>query len=57
MECKPEGQRSVGWPRLWWKDGVEDDLRKLVVNNWWLVTNDSELWKKILREAKAHNGL
>jgi hypothetical protein len=57
MECKPEGRRSVGQPRLRWKDGVEDDLRKLKVKNWWMVTKDRESWKKILREAEAHNGL
>jgi hypothetical protein len=36
---------------------VEDDIRKLKVNNWWMVAKDGELWKKILREAEAHKGL
>jgi hypothetical protein len=57
MECKPEGQMSVGRPRLQWKDGVEDDLRKLNVKNWWTVAKDRESWKNILWEAEAHNGL
>jgi hypothetical protein len=57
MECKPEGRSSVGRPRLRWKDGVEDDLRKLNVKNWWTVAKDRESWEKILREAEAHKGL
>jgi hypothetical protein len=43
MECKPEGRRSVGRPRLRWKDGVEDDPRKPNVKNWWTVAKDREL--------------
>jgi hypothetical protein len=57
MESKPEGRRSVGRPRLRWKAGVEDDLRKLNVKNWWTVAKDRESQKKILREAEAHKGL
>jgi hypothetical protein len=34
-----------------------DELRKLNVKNWWTVAKDRESWKKILREAEAHNGL
>jgi hypothetical protein len=57
MECKPEGRWSVGRPRLRWKDGVDDDLRKLKIKNWWTVAKDRESWKKILREAETHKGL
>jgi hypothetical protein len=57
MEYKLEGWRSVGWPRLRWKDRVEDDLRQLNVKNWWRVVKDRESWKKIQRESEAHNGL
>jgi hypothetical protein len=57
MECKLEGWRSVGRPRLQWKDGVEDDLRKLKVKNWWTVAKDRESWTEILRKAEAHKGL
>jgi hypothetical protein len=39
-------EKSVGRPRLRWKDGVEDDLRKVNVKNWWTVAKDRESWKK-----------
>jgi hypothetical protein len=45
IECKPEGRRSVGRPGLRWKDGVEDDLRKLNVKNWWTVAKDRDRGK------------
>jgi hypothetical protein len=57
MKCKPEDGRSFGRPRLRWKDGVEDDLKKLNFKNWWMVAKDRESCKKILREAEAHKGL
>jgi hypothetical protein len=56
MECKQEGRRSVGRPRLRWKDGVEDDLRKLNVKNWWTVAKDRESWKKIIRKLRLTKG-
>jgi hypothetical protein len=44
IECKPEGRRSAGRPGLRWKAGVEDDLRKLNIKNWWtgIVEEDSK---------------
>jgi hypothetical protein len=34
MIVKPEGKRKNGRPRMRWIDGVEKDLRNLVVVNW-----------------------
>jgi hypothetical protein len=36
---------------------VKNDPSNLKVKNWWTVAKDREAWKKILREAEAHNGL
>jgi hypothetical protein len=38
-------------------DGVEEDLRKMKVKNWWLAARNRESWRNILREAEAHSGL
>jgi hypothetical protein len=62
MKC-PEELWNVNWRvegvlgSLDFNGRVEDDLRKLNVKNKWTVTKDTESWKKILREAKAHKGL
>jgi hypothetical protein len=67
MKC-PELLWNVNWRvkgvlgdldfdgRMEWS-GVEDDLRKLKVKNWWTVAKDRGSWKKILREAETHKGL
>jgi hypothetical protein len=56
-EWKPEGRRSVGWPRLRWMDGVEEDLRKMKIKKWWSAARNRESWRKILRETEAHSRL
>jgi hypothetical protein len=42
MESKPEGRRSVGWPKFRWIDGVLEDMRKLGVKSCWMVAKDRE---------------
>jgi hypothetical protein len=42
-----------GQPRLRWKDDVEDDLRKLGVEQWRAKALHKEEWASIIREAKA----
>jgi hypothetical protein len=34
FNTKPDGARSVGRPKLRWKDGVVQDMRILGVKNW-----------------------
>jgi hypothetical protein len=41
MDCKLEGRRAVGRPKLRWIDGVVEDLRKLGMKSWWTVVTDS----------------
>jgi hypothetical protein len=54
---EPEGCRKVGSPRLSWLVDVSDDLARAVVRNWRRRTQERELWRKIIEEAKAHLGL
>jgi hypothetical protein len=34
FNAKPDGERSVGRPKLRWDDGVDQDMRILGVKNW-----------------------
>ena len=54
MELVEEG---VGRPKLRWMDCVMNYIKKLGVENWWIVARDRERWKRLLREAKARPGL
>ena len=38
MEGKPEGRRGVGRPCSRWRDAVQEDLKKLKIQNWWTET-------------------
>ena len=37
MEDKPEGRRGVGRPCSRWRDAVQEDVKKLKIQNWWTV--------------------
>jgi hypothetical protein len=54
---KPDRCRRVGWPKLRWVDGIENDLRMLSVRGWrWRAFGRRE-WKNILEAARAQTGL
>ena len=57
MEGKPEGRRGVGRPCSRWGDAVQEDVKKLKIQNWWTVARDREVWRRILREAVTRPGL
>ena len=57
MEGKPEGRRGVGRPCSRWRDAVQEDVKKLKIQNWWTVARDREVWRRILREAVTRPGL
>ena len=46
IDCKPEGRRRIGRPKLRWVDGVLQDMKKLGVKNWWTVSKDKEAWNR-----------
>jgi hypothetical protein len=57
FNTKPDGVRRVGRPKLRWKDGVDQDMRILDVKNWKKVALDRDEWAKLLKKARAHQGL
>jgi hypothetical protein len=57
FNTKPEGASSVGRPKLQWEDGVDQDMRILGVKNWKKVALNRDEWAKLLKKARAHQGL
>ena len=57
INAKPNGVRRVGRPKLQWEDGVDQDMRILEVRNWKKVAHDRDEWAKLLKKARAHQGL
>ena len=57
FNTKPDGVRSVGRPKLRWEDGVNQDMRILGVKNWKKVARNRDEWAKLLKTARAHQGL
>jgi hypothetical protein len=48
MITKPEGKRKKGRPRTRWMDGVEKELRNVVVVNWRAKAQERDGWRKFL---------
>jgi hypothetical protein len=40
-----------------WEDGVDQDMRILEVKNWKKFAFDRDKWAKLLKKARAHQGL
>ena len=57
MDCKPEGRKRTGRPKLRWIKGVLEKIKKLGVKNWWTAARNREAWRNLLQEAKVHIGL
>jgi hypothetical protein len=48
LNTKLDGVRRVGRPKMRWEDGVDQDMRKLEVENWKKVALDRDEWAKRL---------
>jgi len=57
FNTKPDGVRSAGRAKLQWKDVFDQDIRILGIKNWKKVTLDRDKWAKLLKKARAHQGL
>jgi hypothetical protein len=57
FNTKLDGVRGVGRLKTRWEDGVDQDMRILEVKNWKKVALDRDEWAKLLKKARAHQGL
>jgi len=57
LNTKPDGARSPGRPKLRWEDGFDQDMRILGVKNWKILALNTDEWAKLLKKARAHQGL
>jgi hypothetical protein len=57
FNTKLDGVRKVGRPKMRWEDGVDQDMRILEIKNWKKVALDRDEWVKLLKKARAHQGL
>jgi hypothetical protein len=57
FNTKSDGVRRVGRPKLRWEDGVDQGMRILEVSNWKKIVFDRDEWAKLLKKARALQGL
>jgi hypothetical protein len=50
-------KKERGRPRKRWKDLAEEDLNIMVIKNGCAAARDHRKWRKIVMQAKVHNGL
>jgi len=52
---KPEGKRSLGRPRLRWKDNIKMDLREVGgVGDWMGLAQDRDRWRALVNTLTNH---
>ena len=51
------GPRKRGRPRRRWIQDVEQDLKKMKIRKWKELVQQRDIWKEVVKEAKAHQGL
>jgi hypothetical protein len=57
VETGPIAARRISGQRLRWEDDVRKGLGKMKIQNWSKMAVDREEWKRIVEQAKPHNGL
>ena len=51
------GVRRRGRPKKRWLQNVWDDINTMRVTRWREKARDRDIWRRIVKEAKAHKGL
>jgi hypothetical protein len=54
MNYNPKGKRRAERSKEIWTDTVDNDTRKSDVTDWRIDAKDTDGWRRILEEAKAH---
>jgi len=49
---KPTSKRTMGRPKIRWKDDVYKDIQRLKVQNWKTLVQDRR-WKEVVEKAKT----
>jgi hypothetical protein len=55
--ARPEGKRGIGWPKMRWRESVDQDAEALGERNWRRLSVNKGEWKKLMKKARAHTGL
>ncbi|VVC34675.1 HMG-I/HMG-Y, DNA-binding, conserved site [Cinara cedri] len=53
MSWKPTGKRPRGRPRKRWIDVVEEDLKRIGIDDWRNIIHDREKWHGVVMAAKT----
>ena len=51
------GPKKTGRPRRRWIQDVEQDLKKMKIMKWKELVQQRDIWKEVVKEAKARQGL
>jgi hypothetical protein len=57
LKARLYSKRRKGRSRMRWLDDVESDLKKMKVKGWKDKMRNTEQWRLVVEEAKAHPGL
>jgi hypothetical protein len=62
IHCKQEYESTfyvkyINCPKVRWLDDVQEELRAMGIESWRGKAQDTDLWRRIAQEAKAHEGL